>query len=300
MPVGSASPTSATPSVAPASAPTSFKLYYTPSFPTLAFGDPFTGGPTAPGDPDTREPVIWFGGYDERSIALHLGLDTMAVPPNQCGMVEASPEVETLRASTERYANCLLDSWRPFTSSQGIELVPIEVVHCAITPDAVACPPPGSEADFAGRAEDSAITLAPAVISENYSPEIVTLIAAHEVGHVLQNQFVLVPAEPALTIGVFEPVDSTRFIRRVELQAQCLGVASLAADESIDWQVEQLQFGSFDQGHWDLRTVTFWVEQGMLGQVGECHAIIAANDPVSYDPDAVGSIYIRILLKQLD
>ena len=128
VPVGSASPTSATPSTGPANAPTSFEQYYTPSFPTLAFADPFAGGPTAPGDPDTREPVIWFGDYDERSIALHLALNTMAVPPNQCGMVEASPDVETLRANAERYANCLLDSWRPFASSQGIELVPIEVV----------------------------------------------------------------------------------------------------------------------------------------------------------------------------
>ena len=221
-----ACPTSSTPtpSATPTTSavPTSFAEDYTPSFKTLAFGKRLTDfGETPPPD---YTPVIDFSGEAPENVAVNLAFNTMAIPLNTCGGVEASNDPATLEASAQRYADCLLDAWVPFATEHGLSPLFVEVLDCSLHPEASEC---ADDRNPAAAANDHRVVLSEGLhemIAGGASSGQVTLTIAHELAHVLQQTLVRPDGSPTVYIGVAEAFDA----RGRPVGLNCRRCASLA------------------------------------------------------------------------
>ena len=57
----------------------------------------------------------------------------------------------------------------------------------------------------------------------------------------------------------------------------------MRTDTAAGWTDDDIRQGPGDNDHWGYDSAIFWMNQGKLGQVGECNAIIAANELLTVD-----------------
>lgn len=244
-----------------------------PSFPML---------PYAVFDPDGDQPVLDFSQYSEAEVEIYLRFNALAIPANTCtGMAEEYADPTGLLADADRYANCLFDSWRPFAQAHSMDLPRIVVSHCAVSPEVAECGPPESQA-FAAMAVDNRVILS---VYFGGSADAASQMIAHEIGHVLQFLIAAPGTVAGPQLGAFEPSGvGDRLLRRMELQAECLGTAMFLAGHprTMEQLVDVGIVGSSDERHWDLESSRFWTAQASTGQVGECNAWVADPSLVAY------------------
>ena len=247
-----------------------------PSFSILPFGE----------SDDTEElQAIDLSHLTEEEQRLYLAFNSAEVPANECTSFSADvfDSPEQFHSEASELTNCLIDSWRPWAEQAGIDL-PAET-------DVIVCDAYQGEcsADL-----NSAVVINDTVwYGADYSrdPWTATVVAVHETAHVLQNTIRTSPDRPDVAMAglVFGPGAGTETARRWEIQAQCLAVGMMYRGMGVTHESLEVAgyLGDGDELHWDADDISFWTDQGMLGQVGECNAIIADTALVDYTtPDS--------------
>lgn len=255
-----------------------------PAQPAAVWRPGFKALPVGSWSDQTRASVLDYGDVDETSLKLANQVNAVRFPAHACRLGE-STSLAILEQVSEQYANCLLDSWRPWLGQQGArEPDRITVHHCGRKEraDETSC---RKSDDFFGRATpDNLIYLAPSATPGRHGSLAIELVIAHEVGHNLQ--FQVRPkggGERALTLGIAD-ADHLRLSRRAELQVECMSVAMVAKSSKRSGVHQAAQgdvFGS-DAEHWDRPRHLFWTKQALKDRVGECNANLATDDLVAY------------------
>lgn len=219
-------------------------------------------------------------GWTKVDIELASAFYASPIPPNDCAPMpgdEIDPKV--IERDAYEYANCLLDSWRPWAKEHDVPLPKdIPVTHCAI-PEREC----GDQYEGAFAWGGPSIVLSDQAIND--PSEFITRVMAHEFGHSLQSLIVPTPDSGGiLGVGAGITSDTAFASRRLELQANCLGMASQNAYRPISLaEFEQIPKVGIDPDHGDLKSQDFWSKQGLKGWAGECNTMVAAVDLLTYE-----------------
>lgn len=246
---------------------------YQPGFKTLRFGP----------DDGKGAPEVDYSNVDEASQRLARELKRAAVPKHGCrAPVDGPNSFASVERRAEEYANCLLDSWRPWLAAHGaVDLPRIELRHCSLADNA-------KRSECTGKDGVTWITRTGVFyLHDGYDlwgreqGDIVMLLG-RMVSALLQDHVRPEGGEEVLTMGVAD----TRMAqnRRRELQAECLAAGMLNA--STDARSRKLASSRtyYDPGeaYWDVASQKYWHRRGLKGIVGECDAVVAAPELVSY------------------
>lgn len=228
------------------------------------------------------------GGWSAADLTLAFEFNAAPIPSHHCAELSSAGfdtfDFAAVAEESERYANCLYDSWRPFAAQHGFKLLDhIDVVHCSVD-TSERCK--NFALDSPADAGDGTIRLAPATILERMEAWY-TLMIAHETAHIVQQTLKVSPDTASVVgVGLEDLADGAgeRGVRCMEGQAQCLAVAMLnAGHPRTEAQFLEMSAGNAsDSGHWDAKAGRLWVRQGLLGRVGECNAYVAANSLLSW------------------
>lgn len=252
--------------------PSDGQMIYRPGFPTLPFG---TGGF------ESTTPQINYTLQDRRAVWLAYNFNAAPIPTAKCRPPVATglSDAQLVTQGTA-YANCLFDAWRPFAAAHKVTLPKLSVYSCAITRPGVGNPCGYDDGTWAMMAMPDARIFMSKNLRSYVGGIDFAIMISHEAVHELQGFMTNVPGEPALTMGIIDfGGDGNGYSRRMELQAQCLGVAQVVKAKPMTFSdVEQAgQVFSADPMHWDYERVVYWTKRAVKAQVaGDCNAMVAA------------------------
>ena len=209
----------------------------------------------------------------------HLEEKTAAIYAAQFPAVAGCPdpavpadEHELVKTSTEQ-VRCLEEAWAPVLQALGIEVGSVRV-FAAEEGDMGPC---GEFTDAWGdycTAGGGIIRMSVELLDEA-RPYLVKDVVNHEFGHRLQH-----------LAGLFTQESMTE-LRRVELQAECLGWAQAGRDSTMSLDAQLLDelpwlYAEESDTHGSRESRTTWAMRGIYGEtVGACNTWVAPDDWVS-------------------
>lgn len=239
-----------------------------------------------------KHPVLDYSTWTKQQVQLNYAFNASPVPPNRCVETSDAGTNAQFEARATAYVNCLLESWRPFATANGVTLPQrMKIRYCPLYTDA-AC----ADGMAGGRLVDDGVILLRVGLPKakptgrREPVRFWTYVIAHEFAHQLQWSFTL-GEDNGLTIlagAVDSPADqdSGIMVRRQEMQAHCLGWAMVSRANRVTRsdlrQTGRLladpgKPGDVDPDYGNPSSLNFWLRQGLRGHNGECNA--GAADP---------------------
>lgn len=220
-----------------------------------------------------------FSGVTTEELALYEAFNTAMVPTNSCHLYELPADPTAAVAPVQDFVDCLHASWAPWLEEHDQSFESPPVAFCRKGDDC------DDGSGFPAWAAPEGIFFTETFVNEYGGSFDSTM--AHEYAHVLQYRL----SAPGRSLGIFEtgtePLrEQDSYMRRVESQAECVGMAMYFTAEPV-WRTEAASFAvNGDEGHYDKKRHEFWLEQATKGKVGECNAMVAAPELVLYEPES--------------